>query len=175
MDVVGQNRLVLLRVLEQCRKGLPRPARLFLEEVLRDDALLGRMRFCRLDERARLRNSVLISVEDGPCWAVLLGNDPTGRDGSKARARLALEGLDLSPAQVISRLRDLPIWFLALDPGFACPPPGEAARLEETGYRLAQLNRSALRRQALLDQLDAALDARDRDAWDRIQGLLGTP
>lgn len=174
MDAVGQNRHVLLRLLEERRGSLPRPARLFLEDVVRDDELLRRMRFCRQDERGRLRNSVLISLEDGPCWAVLLGNDPTSLNGSQARARLALEGLDLSPAQVLGRLRELPIWFLALDPAYACPPPGEAARVEETGYRLARLDAPALRRQALHDQLDAALEQNDREAWDRIAAQLGT-
>ncbi len=173
MKMVEQKRLVLTRLLEAKREVLPRPARQFLEKLLKDEALLERMGFCRSEERARLRNSVLIATEDACCWSVLLDNQPdAGRAGAQQRSRLALEGLDLSPDEVLERLRGLPIWFLAVDPVFASPPGGEAVRLENTLYRMVRMRAARLRRIALLDQIDAALDEGNRNAFKRLARLL---
>lgn len=169
--MVDQKRLVLTRLLAERSQLLPRPARQFLEHLLRDDPLLERMSFCRCEERAGLRNSVLIATQDGHCWGVLLGNDPESGRGP-SRARLALEGLDLSPAELVEQLRTLPIWFLAVDPEYASPAAGTAAHLETTVHRLAALPAERIRRTALLDQIDAALDAGDREAYERLRALL---
>lgn len=169
MDSLDQARLVLQRLLTERRK-LPRPAAHFLDGLLADEELLARMRFCRPEERQLLRNTVLISLEDGTCWAVMLGNDPEGP--SRVRPRLALEGLDLTPQEVLQRLRPLPIWFLALDPAYVAPEPGAAVKAEQTGYRLASLPFERLRRLALTDQLDAALEAGDHEACRRIRSQL---
>lgn len=166
------HRTLLLRLLEERRSQLPRPALRFLDLVLREEQLLERMHLCRPTERSAVRNSVWISTEIG-CWSVLLGNDPTG--GTRAaqrRARLALEGLNLSPLEVVDCLRPLPVWFLALDSDVIEPPAGEAARLEHTRSRLAGMNAAHLRRTALLDQVDAALDARDEQGLLRLRRLL---
>lgn len=173
MEMDHRKRLLLKRLLEERRKVLPRPARQFLEGLLGDEELLSRMRFCRASERSRLRNSVLIATEDAQCWAVLLDNDPEGaRGGAHARARMALEGLDLSPAQVLERLKPLPVWFLAVDPPVEQPPAGEAVQLDRTIHGLAAIAPGRLRRLALLDQIDAALDAGDREGYERLRVLL---
>lgn len=152
---------------------LPRPARRFLDLLLPEAEILARMYLCRPEERAAVRHSVWISTEYG-CWSVLLGNDPAkGARSAQARARLALEGLDLTPGEVVERLRSVPVWFLALDEQDADIPAGEAARIERTLGGLAALRPADLRRRVLMDQLDAALDAGDRVGFDRIRRLLG--
>jgi hypothetical protein len=173
MPSSDQKRHVLGRLLSERRPHLPRPARLFVEGLLQDEPLLERMRFCRWEERGQLRNSILISTEDGTCWAVLLGNDPeNSRTSSMARARLALEGLDLSPAEVLDRLRQVPIWFLALDDEYSTGVGGEAAAADRTAHRLAALPFEDLRRAVLWDQMDAALEAGDLTACRRLRELL---
>lgn len=176
-----RKRLVLERLLAERSDSLYRPARRFLDGLLGDENLLGRMQFCRSEERPKLRNSVLISTEETPCWSVLLGNEPGGGPGSAAaRARLALEGLDLGPVQLLERLRELPVWFLALDLPDVQPAPGEALTIELTVRSLMQVPWSDLRRLALLDQIDAALDDGDLQACHRLwaklpgNGLKGT-
>lgn len=164
-----QKRNVLGKFIESRKPLLPRPARRFLEELLKDDELLSRMHFCTPEDRRRLRNSVLICTEEVPCWAVLLGNEP---DAPSSRVRLALEGLNLSARQVLERLRGLPVWFLAVDSDLVAPTPGDAPRMEQTIYRLADASVFRLRRLALLDQVDAALDAGDRKAFKRLSRLL---
>ena len=171
MELAEQKRLVLRRFLEERRHLILRPAKQFLEGLLCDAELLGRMRFCLADERRELRNSVLVSTADVACWAVLLDNDPE-RGGAQARGRLALEGLDLSPADVLARLRSEPVWFLALEPAAGAPKPGEAVRIQRTVLGLAGAASRDLRRLALLDQIDAALDEGNREAYSRLQQLL---
>lgn len=173
MDSMAQSRLVLDRLLTERKAHLPRPAAQFLERLLRDDDLLRRMRFCRLDERHLLRNSVLISVEDSPCWGVMLGNEPDGtRTTAQARSKLALEGLDLTPDQVMERLRPLPVWFLALDNSVFAPPPGEAPAIEKVQFAFRAMSAEEMRRLALLDQIDATLEAGDREGYERLRKLL---
>ncbi len=166
------DRHQVIRLLTERRNALPRPALKFIDLLRRDDVLLGRMHLCRPVERSRVSHSVWISHEQG-CWSVLLGNDPEGGNRSaQSRARLALEGLDLSPSEVAERLRAVPVWFLAVDPDVALPPAGEAARLERTVMRLSALSSEQVRRTALLDQIDAALEARDTEAAERLRRLL---
>ncbi|MDB4896934.1 MAG: hypothetical protein JWN15_3196 [Firmicutes bacterium] len=173
MTSADDKRSVLQRLLSDRRDLLPRPARQFLDGLLKDDPLVERMRFCRAQERGQLRNSVLISTEDGCCWAVLLGNDPeAGRSASHARARLALEGLDLSPGDVLEQLRRTPIWFLAVDEAFISPPAGEAAATDRTVHRFMAMPAGAIRRAVLWDQIDAALDSGDHATCARLRALL---
>jgi len=168
-----RKRLVLERLLAERSDSLYRPARRFLDGLLGDEALLSRMQFCRSEERSKLRNSVLISTEETPCWSVLLGNEPGGGPGSSAaRARLALEGLDLGPIQLLERLRELPVWFLALDLPDVQPTLGEALSIEQTVRSLMTVPWSALHRIALLDQIDAALDDGDLQACHRLWAIL---
>jgi hypothetical protein len=170
---MDQARQVLRRLLTEQKAQLPRPAAHFLEKLLADEDLLSRMRFCRLDERHLLRNSVMISVDDTPCWGVMLGNEPDGsRTTAQARSKLALEGLDLTPDQVLERLRPLPVWFLALDEFVAAPPQGEAPKAERTRYAFSAMSADSMRRLAILDQIDAALDAGDREGYERLRKLL---
>lgn len=169
--MIDQKRLIVEQLLFEQRLALPRPARQFLDGLLVDPSVLSRMAFCRVEERSHLRNSVLISAEDGGTWAVMLGNDPTGgRAAAVERSRLALEGLDLTHAEVLERLAICPIWFLAVDQPYATPPAGRAMALEKGAHQLAGLG--SLRRRALLDQIDAALDDGDRGAFERLQRLL---
>lgn len=173
MEKVGHVRLVLARLLAERSKALPRTARRFLEILLSDELLLGRMRFCRSEERAKLKNSVLISCGDAPCWGVMLGNAPeAGRSATADRARLAVEGLSYSIDEVLHRLRTLPVWFLAVDPEYAFPDEAESIRIENTIYRMARADARGLRRQALMDQVDAALDDGDQEAYHRLCELL---
>lgn len=173
MDTPDQLRLVLKRLGAEQKGSLPRPAAQFLEALLGDEHLLGRMQFCRPQERHQLRNSVLIATDDSPCWGVMLGNDTgPGPGGASRRTRLALEGLELSPDEVLQRLRPLPIWFLALDPPYADPEPGAAPRAENTAYLLAAMHAAKLRRSALMDQIDAALEAHDKESYERLRALL---
>lgn len=173
MTSADDKRSVLQRLLSDRRDLLPRPARQFLQSLLNDDLLLDRMHFCRAGERGQLRNSVLITTDDGCCWAVLLGNDPEGgRSASNARARLALEGLDLSPSDVLARLRGTPIWFLAVDEAFVSPPAGEAAATDRTVHRFMAMPAGAIQRLAIWDQIDAALDAGDHATCARLRALL---
>lgn len=173
MTSADDKRSVLQRLLSDRRELLPRPARQFLHGLLKDELLLDRMQFCRAGERGQLHNSVLISTEDGCCWAVLLGNDPDGgRPAASARARLALDGLDLSPGDVLARLRRTPIWFLAVDETFISPPAGEAAAIDRTVHRFMAMPAGVIRRIALWDQIDAALDNGDHVACARLRALL---
>jgi hypothetical protein len=149
---------------------IPRPARLLLMGIVEDEALLSRMHFCCPDERLWVRNSLLISSDDAPVWALLLGNTPGGT--SRARARLVLQGLDLTPAEILDRLRALPVWFLAIDQPYATPVPGEAAAIELTVYALARLPAERVRARAIQDQIDAALEAGDFEACARLRSLL---
>lgn len=164
------RRAVLRALLTERRQVIPRPARLLLTMLLEDDDLLSRMHFCQPDERTYLRNSLLIATEETACWAVLLGNTP-GSAGH-VRARLVLEGLNLSPGEITGRLRSLPVWFLAIDAPFAAPVRGQAAATETTAYRLAGLPAAQLRRRALLDQIDAALADGNFDACRALSRLL---
>lgn len=173
METTDQVRLVLQTLLTEQRTALPRPAVKFLDALLADETVLSRMQFCRPVERHQLRNSVLIATEDSPCWGVMLGNETGAGPGAAAqRTRLALEGLELTPDEVLQRLRPVPIWFLALDPPYADPAPGEAVRLEQTVYALATMQAGHLRRLALMDQIDAALEAGDRESCERLRQLL---
>lgn len=164
------RRAALKRLLSERYDLIPRPARLLLTGIVEDERLLAQMRFCCHDERPWLRNSLMISTEDAPCWAVLLGNTPGG--AAKLRAKLVLQGLELSPGEILDRLRTLPIWFLAIDTPYATPVPGEATSVERTVYLLRQLSRSHLRQLAILDQIDAALDAGDLETCRRLRQLM---
>lgn len=176
MDTADQVRLVLQNLLAEQRTALPRPAVQFLDALLADESVLSRMQFCRPAERHQLRNSVLIATVDSPCWGVMLGNETGAGPGAAAqRTRLALEGLELTPGDVLERLRPLPVWFLALDPPYADPTPGEAVRLEHTVYALVSMQSSHLRRLALMDQIDAALEAHDKESYERLRQLLDPP
>jgi hypothetical protein len=173
VEMIDQKRLIVEQLLFEQRLALPRPARQFLDGLLVDPSLLARMAFCRGEERSHLRNSVLISAEDGGTWAVMLGNDPSGgRPAALERSRLALEGLGLTHAEVLERLASCPIWFLAVDQPYADPPPGKAMALERGAHQLAGLPIDRMRRRALLDQIDAALDDGDRAAFERLHRLL---
>lgn len=171
MEQSERKRSVLRRFVEERRHLIPRPARQFLEGLLRDSDLLSRMIFCRAEERKDLHNSVLVSTLETACWAVMLGNDPE-RGGAQARSRLALEGLNMSPAEVLERLRQEPVWFLALEPSEIDQRSGEAVRVQRTILGLAGAETRGLRRLALLDQIDAALDEGNREAYARLQHLL---
>lgn len=173
MEMVDQTRLLLGNFLTERRATMTRPARKFLEGLLCDDLLLARMRFCRWDERRYLHNSVLITTEGGAVWAVMLGHDPDAGQSARGRAALALDGLDLSPDQVLERLRQVPLWFLAIDAGYAAPPAGEAARADRTAYQLSRMPAESMRRKALLDQIDAALEAGDVAVCARLRTSLG--
>lgn len=170
MEHKTQARLVLTRLLAERRNLLPRAVVRFLDGLLSDEAALDAMAFCRMDERLQVRNSVLIATEGPVTWSVLLDHEP----GSKAatRPRQAGDGSDLSPEGLLERLRALPVWFLAVDAAFALPEPGAAARTERTLYGLAALQGRRMRRLALIDQIDAALEDGDRDAYDRLRELL---
>jgi hypothetical protein len=73
--MVDQKQLILQRVLQECPQAMPRPAHLFLEQLLADTALIERMEFCCSEERGRLRNSVLIAGNDRG-WSVLINHEP---------------------------------------------------------------------------------------------------
>lgn len=164
------KRSAVKKLLADRYDSIPRPARLLLTAIAEDELLLARMHFCRPDERMWLRNSLLVSTEDAQCWAVLLGNTPGA--AARQRARLVLQGLGLSPGEILGQLRTLPVWFLAIDSPFAEPVPGEAPSIERTVYQLARLSGVRLRTRALLDQIDAALDAGDMAACRRLHLLL---
>lgn len=164
------RRAAVKKYLTDCYDQIPRPARLLLTGILEDEALLSRMQFCCQSERPQLRNSLLVSTDETPCWAILLGNQPGAN--ARARARLVLQGLNLTPAEILSRLRMLPIWFLAIDTPYADPTPGEAVAAEHTVYMLARLQAARLRTLAIMDQIDAALDASELDVVRRLHGLL---
>jgi hypothetical protein len=161
MDLAAKKAIVR-RFLQERRQLMPRRGILFLELLL-GSGPLGTMHFCTEYERARLRDSVLVMTEVVSVWAVMLGNEP---DRAEARARLSLEQLDLTPPAVIDRLRDLPVWFLCIDEPYRPRRPRRAADVERAALSLP--NAPALRRTALLDQLDAALDERD---WTRVSAL----
>lgn len=168
---VRRNRLSEL--LARRYQVIPRPAREFLTSLLEDGPLLARMHFCLAEERSRLRNSVLIATEEVSCWGVLLDNDPQGgRKTARERAKRALSGLEMTPEETLERLRQLPVWFLAVDPPFAQPPAGEAPRIEWTIYQLARLNPARIRRLTINDQLDAALQDGDYVAARHLRHLL---
>jgi|GEM_PF-5973877 len=172
-DVLAARRRLVRQILEERSPCLLRPASQFLTSILADDALLGSMCLCHPRERSSLRNSVLIAAGETACWAPMLGNDPDGgRRGAEQRARLVLDGLDLSPGDLLERLRSLPIWFLAIEDWPELPETGQARLSEWTVYQMARLPSAHLRRMALMDQIDAALDARDHDAAWRIWRLL---
>ncbi|HYF94854.1 MAG TPA: hypothetical protein VD969_21785 [Symbiobacteriaceae bacterium] len=164
------RRAALQRLLADQSSRIPRPARHLLNGIVADDALLSRMHFCCPDERPLLRNSLLISTDEVPCWAILLGNVPGS--AARTRAKLVLQGLNLAPAEILERLRTLPVWFIAVDPPYAAPAPGIAAALERTVYQLARLSPFRLRTRAILDQIDAALDEGDLQTCRRLHGLL---
>jgi hypothetical protein len=170
MENKDQARLVLTRLLAERRNLLPRPAARFLDGLLQDEALLASMEFCRRDERHQLRNSVLVATEEDGAWAALLGHDPDARTGP--RPRTAQETPAPGAEEVLDRLQGLPVWFLAVDPAYLLPEPGAAARTERTRYGLAACHGPRLRRLALIDQIDAALDEGDRDAYQRLRVLL---
>lgn len=170
MESLEARRTAVKRLLKERYDLIPRPARLLLMGIVEEEALLARMRFCCPDERPWLRNSLLVSADDAPVWALLLGNTPGAP--SRHRARLVLQGLDLSPAEILDRLRALPIWFLAIDPPYATPVPGEAPSVERTVYLLTQLPAERMRVKALQDQIDAALEAGDFEACQRLRLLL---
>lgn len=168
----SHRRHLLLRLLTERRALISRPAVRFLEAVAADEELQNRMHLCRISERSQLRNTIWISTQTS-CWSVLLGNDPGGGARAAAsRARLALEGLDMTVPEVLQRLRSVPVWFLALDEEEAEPPAGEALRLQDTLTRLSNCNAERLRRSALLDQVDAALEAGDLHGLEGLRRLM---
>ncbi|HWI61478.1 MAG TPA: hypothetical protein VNT75_06560 [Symbiobacteriaceae bacterium] len=164
------RRAAVKKYLSERYDQIPRPARLLLTGILEDEALLSRMQFCRSEERPQLRNSLMVSTDEAPCWAILLGNVPGAP--ARARARLVLQGLNLTPAEILGRLRTLPVWFLALDTPYAEPVPGEAPLAENTVYMLARLQSARLRTLAIMDQIDAALDESDLETVRRLHLLL---
>ncbi|MFZ5816707.1 MAG: hypothetical protein ACOY93_15660 [Bacillota bacterium] len=173
MERVPERVKVLQQALRAGGNRLPRAAARLVMAVLADTELLERMRFCNPTDRRHLRDSILVSAEDGGCYSVILGSEgPQGERGRGNRTRLALEGLNLPLFDLLERLRTLPVWFLAVDEAVHQVEPGEAIRLQETIYRLASLSGTALRRLALQDQLDAALDAEDYGACARIREVM---
>jgi hypothetical protein len=170
MESLEARRTAVKRLLKERYILIPRPARLLLMGIVEEEALLARMRFCRPDERPSLRNTLLVSADEAPVWALMLGNTPGAP--SRQRAQLVLQGLDLSPAEILDRLRVLPIWFLAIDLPYADPVPGEAHSVERTVYALSQLPADRIRAKAVKDQIDAALEAGDFEACERLRQLL---
>jgi len=170
MESLEARRTAVKRLLKERYDLIPRPARLLLMGIVEEEALLTRMRFCCPDERPWLRNSLLVSADDAPVWALLLGNTPGAP--SRQRARLVLQGLDLLPSEILDRLRVLPVWFLAIDPPYATPVPGEAPAVERTVYLLSRLPTEEMRNRALLDQIDAGLGAGEFDTCQRWRSLL---
>lgn len=164
---VQAKRSLLERFLAERSSSMPRKGAIFLELVLQSDALCT-MHFCRPRDRAKLRDSILIATTGVSVWGVLLGNDSGG--GPERRVRLCLDLLDLTPAQVLERLQSLPVWFLCIDEAYTPAEEHRPPDVEATVMAPAPWHR--LRRLALLDQLDAALDEGDWAIAGKLRSLL---
>lgn len=153
MDLVARNRLGITRLLAAAERRLPREALGFLEGVLAEPALLQSLRFCAGGEWPELASLIQI-------------------DANSATWQIRLEGHSAPPEGLLTALRRAPIWFLAVQ-GAPLEPLEPDPLMAERGARLIDsLQAERARRVALLDQIDAALDAGDRASYERLCRLL---
>lgn len=155
MDLVTRNRLAITRLMAAAERRLPSLAMTFLERLLSEPAALQVGRLCAAGEWRELPTLIQIDT-DRIRWQVRVGGAP----------------VSLEPEVLVSRLMLEPIWFLAVR-GTPMEPLEEDPLLVDRAARLcASLESGRLRRIALLDQIDAALDSRDRETYERLQRLL---
>jgi hypothetical protein len=155
MDLVTRNRLGIARLLAAAERRLPSDALLFLEAVLAEPVLLQAGRLCAPGPWPALPTLIEIDLPKAT-W----------------QARVGAQSAPLKPEPLLDLLRPEPIWFLAVS-GVALEPLEPDPVMANRAARLIDsLQLERVRRIALLDQIDAALDAGDRESYDRLQRLL---
>lgn len=154
-DLVARNRLGITRLLAAAERRLPADARLFFEALLAEPAVLQNGRLCAPGPWPELPTLILIDAESST-WQARVG------------------GLiaSLAPADLFDLLRREPIWFLAVQGAPLTPLEPDPLLADRAARLLKSLQSERVRRIALLDQIDAALDAGDRDSYERLQRQL---
>jgi hypothetical protein len=157
MEWVTRNRLAITRLLAEHEALLPPEAISFFELLLAEPAVLQVGRFCSSGEWDGVQNLIQIRLRGRPAWQARVGGRPLGA---------------ADPATLLGQLRGEAVWFLSVDGGKLEPLEAEPLLTERALRTLAGLQAERVRRIALLDQIDAALDAGDRDSYLRLQRLL---
>lgn len=155
MDLVARNRMGITRLLAAAERRLPAEALLFFEGVLAEPALLETGRLCG----------------PGP-WSELATLIQIDADQSTWQARIGGNLVALAPDELIDLLRREPIWFLAVSGAPIEPTVPDPLSADRAARLLESLQSERVRRIALLDQIDAALDAGDRESYERLQRRL---
>jgi hypothetical protein len=155
MDLVARNRLGITRLLAAAEQRLPADALLFFEGILAEPELLQSGRFCSPGPLADLPTLILIDAERRS-W----------------QARIGGLSVSCTPSELLDLLRREPIWFLAIQGAPLEPLEPDPLVADRAARLLDSLQNERVRRIALLDQIDAALDAGDRESYDRLQRLL---
>lgn len=155
MELVARNRLGITRLLAAAERRLPSEAILFFEGVLADPAVLQTGRLCG----------------PGP-WPDLPTLIQVDAESSTWQARVGGSLVALAPEELLELLRREPIWFLAVAGAPFEPLEPDPLLADRAARLLDSLQSERVRRIALLDQIDAALDAGDRESYERLQRQL---
>lgn len=155
MELVARNRLGITRLLAAAERRLPAEALRFFEGVLAEPDVLQTGRLCGPGSWPEIATLIQIDAEN-----------------SSWQARVGGNLVALAPDELIDLLRREPIWFLSVS-GAPLEPTEDDPLLAERAARLLEsLQSERVRRIALLDQIDAALDAGDRESYERLQRQL---
>lgn len=155
MELVARNRLGITRLLAAAERRLPTEALLFFEGVLADPDVLQTGRLCGPGTWPELATLIQIDAER-----------------SSWQARVGGSLVALAPEALIDLLRREPIWFLSVSGAPIEPTELDPLLAERAARLLETLQSERVRRIALLDQIDAALDAGDRESYERLQCRL---
>jgi hypothetical protein len=155
MDLVTRNRLAITRLMATAERRLPAAALCFLERLLAEPAALQVCRLCAAGEWGEIQS--LIQIETNlSTWQARVGGAP----------------VSLEPEALVTRLMAEPVWFLCVTGAPLQPLEGDPLLTDRAARLFATLESGRIRRIALLDQIDAALDDGDRERYDRLQRLL---
>jgi hypothetical protein len=152
-DLVTRNRMGITRLLAAAERRLPPEAIHLFEQLLAEPVLLQAGRLCEPGAWPDL--PTLIQIDAVDCsWEARVGGAP------------------VRPNRLIELLRREPIWFLSVRGAKLEPLEPDPVLTDRAARLLRSLQRERVLRIALLDQIDAALDAGDRDSFDRLQRQL---
>jgi hypothetical protein len=155
MDLVTRNRLAITRLMATAERRLPVTALLFLERLLGEPAALQVGRLCATGEWGEIQSLIQIDTNRST-WQARVGGAPVA----------------LEPEALVTRLMAEPVWFLCVSGARIEPLEADPILTDRAARLFASLESGRIRRIALLDQIDAALDDGDRETYDRLQRLL---